>query len=83
MSTQLTPTHQIGTTLVVNIANTVGQESAIEANGGPVFTIEVTDSPLTWEEPTGTQFMLGMGRVVSSGPVNGHEVGFLPGSEVA
>ena len=52
--------------ITVNIADTVGQESAIAANGGPVFTVRVTH-PATDEAP-------GFGRVVGLGPVAGYEI---------
>ncbi len=62
-------------TITVNIANTVGQESAIKANGGPVFTVKVT-CPARALPPTHAgeaQEINGFGRV-TSGPVKGHEV---------
>ena len=69
-------------TITVNIADTVGQESAIAANGGPVFSVEVTAPAEVFEEPDGSVAILGFGRVISGGPVRGYEVGFLPSSIV-
>jgi len=72
-------------TITVNISETIGQESAIEANGSPVFTIKVTSPavalPATLAgEP---QEINGFGRVVSSGPVKGHTILFALASVVA
>jgi hypothetical protein len=61
--------------LTVNLSDTVGQASAIAANGGPVFTIKVT-SPARELPPTKAgvpQDVPGFGRV-TSGPVKGYEV---------
>jgi hypothetical protein len=62
--------------ITVNISATIGQDSAIRANGSPVFTIRVT-SPARALPPMndGTpQDVPGFGRVISGGPVNGHEI---------
>lgn len=64
-------------TITIDISNTVGQESAIEANGGPVFEIEVSHKAEACKRTDLHGNMLGFGRVVSGGPVNGYEVGFL------
>lgn len=71
--------------VLVDISNTVGQSSAIEANGGPIFEIEVTHEPRIFTNSITGEFdceILGFGRVVSGGPVNGYEVGFLTGSVI-
>lgn len=62
-------------TITINISNTVGQESAIEANGSPIFQVKVT-CPARALPPTlagEPQEINGFGRV-TSGPVKGHEV---------
>ena len=66
----------MGTTLVVDLAATVGQESAIEANGSSVFVIEVTAPAVALPAAyDGTpQEINGFGRVISGGPVKGYEV---------
>lgn len=64
------------TIVTVDLSKTVGQESAIEANGGPIFQIRVTH-PVRVLPPAndGTyQEVNGFGKVVSGGPVNGHSV---------
>jgi hypothetical protein len=61
--------------LTVNIANTIGQESAIEANGSPEFSIEVTSPAVPLPDAfDGTkQEINGFGRVLR-GPVKGYEI---------
>jgi hypothetical protein len=64
------------TTLTVDLSKTVGQSSAIEANGSPLFSIRVTH-PARQLPPTKAgepQSIPGFGRVVSAGPVKGYEV---------
>lgn len=56
----------------VDLSHTIGQESAIEANGSSIFEIKVTVPLLD----LGSEIIPGFGRVVSAGPVNGHEVLF-------
>ena len=58
--------------ITVDISNTVGQSSAIEANGGPVFQIRVTQPAVPGI--VGKTDIPGFGKVVSGGPVDGHEV---------
>ncbi len=61
--------------LTVDIADTVGQSSAIAANRGSIFTIRVT-------QPVDASGC-GFGRVISGGPVNGHEILFKATSVVS
>ena len=70
---------RIGDIVTVDIADTVGQSSAIEANGGSVFAVEVTWPAERGEDAGGVYDLLGFGRVVSGGPVQGHEIGFTVG----
>lgn len=56
----------------VDLSHTIGQESAIEANGSSIFEIRVTVPVVA----VGAEFIPGFGRVVSDGPVNGYEVLF-------
>ena len=60
----------------VDLSKTVGQESAIEANGSPVFEVKVTHParPLPPTKAGEPQEINGFGRVVSGGPVQGYEV---------
>lgn len=62
--------------ITVNISNTIGQSSAIEANGGPLFEIEVTVPAVSYPpaKDGSSNNVAGFGRVVSGGPVNGHEI---------
>lgn len=63
-------------TITVDLSKTIGQESAIHANGGPLFLIRVT-CPARELSPTKAgvaQSIPGFGRVVCSGPVKGYEV---------
>ena len=62
--------------ITVDLSKTVGQESAISANGGPLFSIRVT-CPAVALAPTkagSLQSIPGFGRVVCAGPVKGYEV---------
>ena len=59
-------------TITVDLSKTIGQESAIKANGSPIFDIEVT-LPAVKDE---LNPIAGFGRVVSAGPVKGYEVLF-------
>lgn len=61
--------------ITVDITDTVGQASAIEANGSPVFTIRVTApaSIHSYAKDGSANEICGFGRVVG-GPVNGHEI---------
>ncbi|MFI0434011.1 MAG: hypothetical protein ACH36H_12835 [Candidatus Nanopelagicales bacterium] len=70
---------QVGDIVVVDIADTVGQSSAIEANGGSVFTVKVTWPAERGTDGAGEYNLLGFGRVLGTGPVAGHEVGFTVG----
>lgn len=69
-------THAKGERITVDLSKTIGQESAIAANGSPVFEIAVTWSlEILPPAHDGTyQESAGFGRVVSGGPVNGYEV---------
>lgn len=63
-------------TITVDLSKTIGQESAIAANGGPLFRIRVTcpAQPLPTTKAGEAQSIPGFGRVVCEGPVKGHEV---------
>ena len=63
--------------ITIDISNTIGQASAIGANGGPVFEVEVTQPARACKDTDLHGKVLGFGRVVSGGPVDGYEVGFL------
>ena len=68
----------IGTTVTVDIASTVGQASAIAANGSSTFKVEVTTEPVVYmNEVTGEIDceLIGFGTVLE-GPVKGYDVGF-------
>lgn len=72
-------------TLTVDLSKTIGQESAITANGGPIFSIRVT-CPVQVLPPTKAgepQSIPGFGKVVSAGPVKGYEVLYTLESVVA
>lgn len=74
----------MATTLTVDLSKTVGQESAIKANGGPLFQIRVT-CPAVELEPTlagEPQEIPGFGIVICDGPVKGHEVLYTLGSVI-
>ena len=62
----------------IDISNTVGQESAIEANGSPIFLVKVTEPAYWYDEMNDVP---GMGRVLE-GPVRGFEVLYTVASEV-
>ena len=71
----LTNAHQVGDVITVDLSRTVGQDSAIEANGSPFFTIRVTTPvvvlpPTTAGEP---QSVPGFGKPVA-GPVARYDV---------
>lgn len=75
----------MATTLIVDLSKTVGQESAIAANGGPVFRIRVT-CPAVALPPAkdgSSNDIPGFGRVLSVGPVKGYEVLYTLESVVA
>ena len=79
-----TQAHQTGDRIAVDLSETIGQSSAIAANGSPIFVIEVT-WPLEILPPAndGTyQESAGFGRVISGGPVNGYEVLYTGASVV-
>jgi hypothetical protein len=63
-------------TISIDISNTVGQGSAIGANGSPVFEVEVVHPTRACKDVERHGVFLGFGKVVSGGPVNGYEVGF-------
>lgn len=73
-------TTQIGDIVTVDIADTVGQGSAIEANGSSVFRVEVTWPASTLVEPAPSNEvvqLIGFGRVLDElSPVRGYEVAF-------
>lgn len=71
-------------TIKVDLTKTVGQESAIEANGSPVFEIRVTHParPLPPTLAGEAQEINGFGRV-TSGPVKGYSVLYTLASVVA
>lgn len=62
--------------ITVNISDTVGQSSAIEANGSPIFTIRVTSPAYvhSYANDGTPNEVCGFGVVVSGGPVNGYEI---------
>ena len=68
----------------VDLSKTVGQESAIEANGSPVLEVKVTHParPLPPTKAGEPQEINGFGRVLS-GPVKGHSVLYTLASVVA
>lgn len=55
----------------VDLSHTIGQESAIEANGSSIFEIEITVPVRILDDGYAVP---GFGRVVSDGPVAGYEV---------
>lgn len=67
MATKLPIKNEIVT---VDLSKTIGQESAIQANGSPIFTIKVTEPAFA----IGDEVVPGFGRVVSDGPVRTYEV---------
>lgn len=72
------------TTITVDLSKTVGQSSAIEANGGPLFEIRVT-CPVTVlpaAKDGSYQESPGFGKVTSDGRVKGHTVLFTAESIV-
>jgi hypothetical protein len=80
-----TDTTQIGDIVTIDIADTVGQSSAIEANGSPIFRVQVTWPAQTMTESNGSVVqLLGFGRVLDElSPVRGHEVGFTAHGVIA
>lgn len=64
--------------VTIDISNTVGQESAIEANGSPIFLVKITAPARIIDEQNDVP---GFGRVVD-GPVAGFEVLYTIASEV-
>jgi hypothetical protein len=90
--TTTTTGHQAGkerpmrtTTLTVDLSKTIGQDSAIQANGGPLFSIRVTcpAQALPAAKDGSSNNIPGFGRVVSAGPVKGYEVLYTLESVVA
>jgi len=73
------------TTLIVDLSKTIGQDSAIQANGGPLFSIRVTcpAQALPAAKDGSSNNIPGFGRVVSAGPVKGYEVLYTLESVVA
>ena len=71
----------MATTLTVDLSKTIGQEPAIEANGGPLFRIRVT-CPAVPGIPGKTDIP-GFGIVVCDGPVKGYEVLYTSEAVVA
>ena len=73
------------TTLTVDLSKTIGQDSAIQANGGPLFSIRVTGpaQALPAAKDGSSNNIPGFGRVVSAGPVKGYEVLYTLESVVA
>ena len=73
---EVTMSTTTATVIAVDIAGTVGQESAIKANGSSRFIIEVTSPAVRLPDAyDGTkQEINGFGRVVSGGPVKGYEI---------
>lgn len=71
-----------GDVITVDIADTNFSDSAIAANGSSIFKIIVVDPARQYVSDVETIDMPGTGKVVSPGPVNGHEIGFLPSSIV-
>jgi hypothetical protein len=73
------------TTLTVDLSKTIGQDSAIQANGGPLFSIRVTcpAQALPAAKDGSSNNIPGFGRVVSAGPVKGYEVLYTLESVVA
>lgn len=74
-----------GTTITVDLSKTIGQESAILANGGPLFSIRVT-CPARKMPPAAdgsSNDLNGFGRVTCAGPVKGYEVLYTLESVVA
>lgn len=69
----ITSSHTVGEVIVVDIAGTVGQESAIAANGSPVFEIRVTCPAQTF----GDVAVGGFGIVLGDGPVAGYEILYM------
>jgi len=75
-----------GTTITVDLSKTIGQESAIKANGGPLFSIRVTcpaQATPNLTDGTPQASMPGFGRVTCAGPVKGYEVLYTLESVVA
>jgi len=62
--------HKKSQIVKVDLSKTIGQESAIEANGSSIFEIKVTVPAVDYDGNA----IAGFGRVVSSGPVSGFEV---------
>lgn len=76
-----TDTTQIGDIVTVDIADTVGQSSAIDANGSSVFRVQVTWPAQTYYLPSGEVDCetVGFGKVLDElSPVRGYEVAFTP-----
>ena len=73
------------TILTVDLSATIGQESAIEANGSPIFQIRVTcpAQAMPAAKDGSSNDIPGFGRVVSAGPVKGYEVLYTVASVVA
>ena len=73
------------TTLTVDLSKTIGQDSAIQANGGPLFSIRVTfpAQAMPAAKDGSSNNIPGFGRVVSAGPVKGYEVLYTLESVVA
>ncbi len=83
----ITDTTQIGDIVTVDIADTVGQSSAIEANGSPIFRVEVTWPAQTLVEAAPSNEvvqLIGFGRVLDElSPVRGYEVAFTANGVIA
>ena len=71
--------------LTVDLSKTVGQDSAIAANGSAIFQIRVTcpAEALPAAKDGSSNNVPGFGRVVSAGPVKGYEVLYTLESVVA
>ena len=75
----------MATTLTVDLSKTIGQDSAIEANGGPLFRIRVTcpAQALPVAKDGSSNDIPSFGQVVCESPVRGYEVLYTLESVVA